>query len=99
MQLVGHRDHVDPERAQQRRAIAPEVGPRADVVRPHECLHRRRSYLESPEVRIATWNVNSLNARLPRVEAWLGECQTDLLCMQETKPAAPAFPPLTFHWR
>ena len=47
-------------------------------------------------MRIATWNVNSLNARLPRVEAWLEECQPDILCMQETKLADSAFPALTF---
>jgi exodeoxyribonuclease-3 len=47
-------------------------------------------------MRIATWNVNSLKARLPRVEAWLEECQPDVLCMQETKLADAAFPALTF---
>jgi len=47
-------------------------------------------------MRIATWNVNSLKARLPRVEAWLAECEPDVLCMQETKLADSAFPALTF---
>jgi exodeoxyribonuclease III len=47
-------------------------------------------------VRIATWNVNSLKVRLPRVEAWLAEVQPDVLCMQETKLADSAFPALTF---
>ena len=47
-------------------------------------------------MRIATWNVNSLKARLPRVEAWLEEAQPDVLCMQETKLADSAFPALTF---
>lgn len=47
-------------------------------------------------MRIATWNVNSLKARLPRVEAWLAEVQPDVLCMQETKLADAAFPALTF---
>jgi exodeoxyribonuclease-3 len=45
---------------------------------------------------VATWNVNSLKARLERVEAWLEECQPDILCMQETKLADSAFPALTF---
>src|SRR5882757_6111496 len=48
------------------------------------------------EMRIATWNVNSLKARLPRVEAWLAECEPDVLCMQETKLADSEFPALTF---
>jgi len=47
-------------------------------------------------VRIATWNVNSLKARMPRVEAWLDEVQPDVLCMQETKLADGAFPALAF---
>jgi exodeoxyribonuclease-3 len=47
-------------------------------------------------VRIATWNVNSLNARLPRVEEWVGQVQPDVLCLQETKLADDAFPALTF---
>jgi exodeoxyribonuclease III len=47
-------------------------------------------------VRIATWNVNSLKARLPRVEDWLSEIQPDVLCLQETKLSDAAFPALTF---
>lgn len=43
-------------------------------------------------MRIATWNVNSLNARLPRVEEWLLIMEPDVLCMQETKMADDAFP-------
>lgn len=47
-------------------------------------------------MRIATWNVNSLKARLARVEEWLADVQPDILCMQETKLADDAFPALTF---
>ena len=43
-------------------------------------------------MRIATWNVNSLNARLPRVLEWLEGQQPDVLCIQETKLADEAFP-------
>lgn len=43
-------------------------------------------------MRIATWNVNSLSARLPRVEEWLSYAQPDILCLQETKQADAAFP-------
>jgi exodeoxyribonuclease-3 len=43
-------------------------------------------------MRIATWNVNSLTARLPRVEEWIAYAQPDVLCMQETKQADAAFP-------
>jgi exodeoxyribonuclease-3 len=47
-------------------------------------------------VRLATWNVNSLAARLPRVEAWVREFQPDVLCLQETKCADDAFPSFDF---
>jgi len=47
-------------------------------------------------MRIATWNVNSLMARLPRVEEWLGYARPDVLCMQETKVADAAFPAMAF---
>jgi exodeoxyribonuclease III len=47
-------------------------------------------------VRFATWNVNSLKVRMPRVEAWLTEVQPDVVCMQETKLADAAFPALAF---
>ncbi|MFV0260319.1 MAG: exodeoxyribonuclease III [Acidimicrobiales bacterium] len=45
---------------------------------------------------VATWNVNSLRARLPRVEEWLDQTRPDVLCIQETKLADDAFPALTF---
>jgi exodeoxyribonuclease-3 len=47
-------------------------------------------------MRIATWNVNSLKVRLPRIEAWLAEVQPDIACFQETKVADKAFPSLAF---
>jgi exodeoxyribonuclease III len=47
-------------------------------------------------VRIATWNVNSLSARLPRVEEWITYAKPDVLCLQETKQADSAFPEETF---
>jgi exodeoxyribonuclease-3 len=46
-------------------------------------------------MRIATWNVNSLKARLEKVEWWLDRAAPDVLLMQETKLAdeeAPAMP-------
>ena len=43
-------------------------------------------------VLIATWNVNSLKARLPRVEEWLADVQPDVVCLQETKMKQDAFP-------
>ncbi len=43
-------------------------------------------------MRIVTWNVNSLRARLPRVLALLTEHQPDVACLQETKTAPDTFP-------
>lgn len=43
-------------------------------------------------MRIATWNVNSLPARLPRLLGWLSAAQPDVLVLQETKIAQDAFP-------
>jgi exodeoxyribonuclease III len=47
-------------------------------------------------MRIATWNVNSLKARLPRVEEWLAYAQPDIACLQETKLSDAAFPFMAF---
>ncbi len=43
-------------------------------------------------MRLVTWNVNSLRARLPRVVELLSAHRPDVLCLQETKLAADAFP-------
>ncbi|MGX1541672.1 exodeoxyribonuclease III [Streptomyces adustus] len=43
-------------------------------------------------MRIATWNVNSITARLPRLLAWLESSGTDVLCLQEAKIAEAQFP-------
>jgi exodeoxyribonuclease-3 len=43
-------------------------------------------------VRLATWNVNSVKARLPRLLAWLAETEPDVACLQETKCPAAQFP-------
>jgi len=42
--------------------------------------------------RIASWNVNSLNVRLPHVQAWCQAAQPDILALQETKLVDERFP-------
>src|SRR4051794_16978515 len=42
-------------------------------------------------MRIATWNVNSVKQRLPRLLPWLDERSPDVVCLQETKLADDAF--------
>ena len=43
-------------------------------------------------MKIASWNVNSLNVRLPHVEQWCREARPDVLALQETKLEDAKFP-------
>lgn len=43
-------------------------------------------------MKVASWNVNSLNVRLPQVLQWLAAEQPDILALQETKLADEKFP-------
>src|SRR5258706_4305819 len=44
------------------------------------------------DLRIATYNVNSVNARLPVLLRWLNETQPDIACLQELKAPQDKFP-------
>ena len=50
-------------------------------------------------MRIATWNVNSLKARMDRVLEWLDRAQPDVLLMQETKLSDEDAPVMPFQMR
>jgi exodeoxyribonuclease-3 len=43
-------------------------------------------------VKIATFNVNNINKRLPNLLAWLKSSQPDIACLQEIKSTDAAFP-------
>lgn len=43
-------------------------------------------------MRFATWNVNSVKARLPRLLSWLEATAPDVVCLQETKVPEDGFP-------
>jgi exodeoxyribonuclease III len=43
-------------------------------------------------VRVATWNINSVNARLPKLVEWLASAAPDVLCLQELKCTTDTFP-------
>ncbi len=43
-------------------------------------------------MRLATWNVNSVKARLPRLLEWLDEAKPDIVCLQEIKTTSALFP-------
>jgi exodeoxyribonuclease-3 len=47
-------------------------------------------------MRIATWNVNSMKARLEKIEWWLERAAPDVLLMQETKLSDADAPLMTF---
>jgi exodeoxyribonuclease-3 len=44
------------------------------------------------KLKITTWNINSVRLRIAQVEAFLAECQPDILCLQETKCRDSEFP-------
>jgi exodeoxyribonuclease-3 len=43
-------------------------------------------------LKIASWNVNSLNVRMPHLAQWLREAQPDVVALQETKVEDERFP-------
>ena len=43
-------------------------------------------------MKIATFNINGIGARLPRLLDWLGEAKPDVVCLQEIKTADEKFP-------
>lgn len=43
-------------------------------------------------LKVASWNVNSLNVRLPHVQAWCASAEPDILALQETKMTDEKFP-------
>lgn len=48
--------------------------------------------LQKHTMKIASWNVNSLNVRLPHLEQWLRDAQPDVVGLQETKLPDDRFP-------
>ncbi|MBP9663121.1 MAG: exodeoxyribonuclease III [Pyrinomonadaceae bacterium] len=45
-------------------------------------------------MKVATWNVNSINVRMPQLVDWLAAAAPDVLCVQETKTVDDGFPAL-----
>ena len=43
-------------------------------------------------MRIATFNINGIKARLPRLLEWLDETRPDIACLQEIKTSDETFP-------
>jgi exodeoxyribonuclease-3 len=47
-------------------------------------------------MRIASWNINGVKARIDTISQWLKTAQPDVVCLQETKSADDAFPTAVF---
>ena len=56
------------------------------------CWYRLASFPRETDVKIATWNVNGLNARLDFMRLWLESRQPDVVGLQELKMVDEAFP-------
>src|SRR5690606_12246233 len=61
---------------------APSPNPPAPIPNPRASI----------PMKIASWNVNSLNVRLPHLEQWLRDARPDVVGIQETKLADEKFP-------
>ena len=60
---------------------------------PYPPRHRRpRGKPRNDRLKLAAWNVNSLNVRLPQLLDWLAHEQPDAVCLQETKVEDHNFP-------
>ena len=55
-------------------------------------LERARLVIHHQQMRITTWNVNSLNVRLPHLLEYLAEFEPDVVALQETKVPDEKFP-------
>ena len=55
-------------------------------------LDRNRDSGEKRWVKIATFNVNGINGRLPVLLRWLAETAPDVVCLQELKAPQERFP-------
>src|SRR5690606_20543893 len=55
---------------------------------------RRRPFIcpRSVPMKIATWNINGVKARIENLVAWLKESQPDIVCLQEIKTVDEGFP-------
>ena len=65
--------------------IVPRV-PRPGAERGRAPAPQRHDHGDGRDLKLATWNVNSLKVRLPHLLDWLAAAQPDVMCLQETKP-------------
>src|ERR1700716_1355243 len=92
--LAAHLRHTPPGASQ--RAEPPSRVPPARSFRNYDNAQARSVPSARPcrylvQVRLATWNVNSVRQRVPRLLPWLDQRRPDVLCLQETKLPDHAF--------
>ena len=61
-------------------------------MRPRAVVVDRVFRSSAPKLKIATYNVNGIKARLPRLLEWLNETKPDVACLQELKSSDETFP-------
>jgi exodeoxyribonuclease III len=57
---------------------------------------QHRTKKEARGLKIATWNINGVRARIDTATAWLKDAQPDIVCLQEIKSEDSAFPAEAF---
>lgn len=55
-------------------------------------LNFKKNLLSQLKMKIATYNVNGINGRLPILIRWLQEAKPDIVCLQELKAPQEKFP-------
>ena len=73
-------------------ARRPGAGARGPAAQRRRDRSRLRGNRSGPFMKIATFNVNGITSRLPRVLEWLAEAQPDIACLQELKTSDETFP-------
>ena len=72
------------------------IGPVCETLKTHSnillALDFRAPLIDHHFMQIATWNVNSINARMHAVTKWLSDAKPDIVCLQEIKTVDEAFP-------
>jgi exodeoxyribonuclease-3 len=91
---IGGRDRANGDRRPQVMQAAPNAW--TDKARPAWVARRAVRAKDFGPMRIATWNVNSVNARLETVLAWFRDAQPDVACLQEIKCVDEKFPAEAF---
>lgn len=64
------------------------------VVKPIGCGYNRAKQRNEPPMKIATWNINGVKARIENLCQWLKDSNPDIVCLQEIKTVDEGFPRL-----